>query len=155
MTTREMLTEKLSTDASLSTYMAVFKSLPPLAQNEFHGAFEGIIVGTPFFQGVFNTLMTLGGLKGWQGKEFGADGNGINVLLQDGKIRKVAPMFILGTIPSLIDGQPTLTLNYRRAPHVFIQDELRRLDHRTLLGMTYLKIGVLNRIPMPFVLRWK
>jgi hypothetical protein len=133
----------------------VFKSLPPVSKSEFHGDFEGIAVGPAWFQPVFNGLMKIGGLAGWQGKEFAPDGNGVNVLAQNGRIRKVARMYVVGSLPSAIDGQLTLVLNYRKMPHAMIQDEIRRLDHNTLLGMTYLKSAPLTKLPMPFVLRWR
>ncbi len=155
MATQEMLTEQLPIHASLATYMRVFKSLPPISQREFHGSFQGIVVGPAWFQSVFNKAMTFGGLDGWQGKDFGADGNGINVLLQNGVIRKVAPMHVVGELTSAIDGQPTLVLGYRKPPHAYIHDEIRRLDERTILGMTYVKVNPFKKFPMPFVLRWK
>lgn len=155
MATREMLTAQLPIDASLATYMQVFRTLPPLLKEEFHGTFQGIVVGPAWFQKVFNRLMVVGGLGGWQGKEFGADGNGVNVVQRGGKISHVAPMLVLGTFPSAFDGQPTLVLGYHNGLHIHINDEIRRLDERTVLGMTYLKYGFLKQLPMPFVLRWK
>lgn len=138
---------------SLGYYFKAFKGASRLQASEFHGLYDGYVVGPAWFRVLFRRLMDVGGLRGWAGKQFDLEGNGGNLCRRGSAVKKVARMYVAGVVKSEIDGQETLILRYRgNSPLGFIQDEIRRFDENTVLGMTYLDVGPGRRTPMPFAL---
>jgi hypothetical protein len=145
--------EDLPLYAPLGRYRHLFRELPSLAAEELEGEYAGLVLGPAWFQIAFRRMLDLGGLRGWQGKEFHR-GEGINVVEREGTVRRIAPMRVTGVRPSRFDHKPTLTLGYEsKGPLGMICDEIRRFDVRTVLGMTYVDRGVLPSLAMPFGLR--
>lgn len=138
---------------SLAYYMQAFRKSSRLLASEFHGHYDGYVVGPAWFRVFFRRLMDVGGLRGWLGKEFDDEGNGGNLCQRGATVKKVARMYVAGVVKSEIDGQKTLILRYRgNSPLGFVQDEIRRFDENTILGMTYLDVGPGRLAPMPFAL---
>jgi hypothetical protein len=139
--------------APLGRYRDLYRGLPLLPADQFEGEYAGLVLGPAWFQIAFRRMLDLGGLRGWQGKEFHR-GDGVNVVERDGTIRRIAPMRVTGVRPSRLDGRPTLTLGYASpGPLGMICDEIRRFDARTVLGMTFVDRSVLPSLAMPFGLR--
>ena len=142
----------LATDLRLAEYRRIFKTLPPLASEQFEGRYVGLLLGSAAFQRVFRQMLAWGGLAGWAGKEFHG-GDGVNLCLRNGDETRVAPMKVQGTVKSVIDGQVTLALTYYKYPLALLTDEIRAYDSDTVLGMTYVNVGPLKYFPLPFALR--
>lgn len=146
----------LPLEGAFSFYRAAFAAAGRLEASDFAGTFDGLVLGPAWFRPLFRAMMNGGGLAGWRGKRFGADGEGANLCLRGGVVREVAPMYVAGTGPSLLDGVPTLLLRYRGASfRRFIQDEVRAYDAETVIGMTYYDLPGTRRVVMPFGLRRK
>lgn len=103
------------------------------------------------------------GLPRWFGKRFrpGPDSSatGVNLVRPSGPgeaLDEVMPMQVR-TGRSVIDGGPAVVIDYApgtRAPWPWVRDELRRLDDRTLVGMTVLDVRGLRLLGgTPFLLR--
>jgi hypothetical protein len=144
----------LPIDAPLRLFRKRFATLPDVPPGWLVGRFDGLLVGPRAFQRFFLAALTVGGLAGWRGKEFAADGQGANLCERHGALRRVAPMYVKGQVASVTDGKPTLALGYRgTTPLRLITDELRLVDEHTALGLTYVDVPLLPRVPLPFVLR--
>lgn len=86
--------------------------------------------------------IALGGMPGWRGKRFAADGTAVNLVDDDdeaGNPREVLPMRV--TLEgSWLDGRPTIVCSYGAdspLPWRWVRDEFRALDDRRLLGLTF------------------
>ena len=100
------------------------------------------------------------GLPRWQGKRFRDDVDGglagTNLLRRgDGALAEVLAM--RATVgPSLADGRPAVVVAYAadaRRPWRWVRDELRQRPDGTLLGMTWVDVPLLRRLPgTPFLL---
>jgi putative intracellular protease/amidase len=89
--------------------------------------------------------MSLTGMHGWWGKQFrpaqgGGDSlEGENLLRQRGRLVESIPI-TAQIARSRVDGRPALVIDYPEDapwPHHRVQDELRPLDERTLLGLSF------------------
>lgn len=109
------------------------------------------------------TGLGLIGLPRWYGKRFRTDAgrvSGTNLLRSDGSrveagLREVMPMSLV-TVPSLIDGLPTLVVSYppdTRKPWPWVRDELRARTDGVVVGMTIVDLPVLRSLGgTPFLL---
>lgn len=103
--------------------------------------------------------LALGGLGGWWGKRFdangsGVNGSGVNLVMRAGKLEAILPVR-LEFHPSRVDAQTTACVLYppeSRWPWPHVLDELRVLEPGCLLGLTFFQIGVFSRLPLPFML---
>lgn len=126
--------------------------LEDLAGSDFEAAFVSPLryVGPPG--------LTLLGLPRWFGKRFRGTGTrltGVNLLLGDGGVTERLPMWVeIG--PSLADDEPAALVHYAvdaPRPWRWVRDELRVLDDRHLVGMTYVDLPGLRRLSrVPFLL---
>jgi hypothetical protein len=148
--------EQLLSISSLKEAKELFCQLNLMSTETLCGTYEGTIVGPAWIRKIAPLLLIVTGLKGWQGKEFDANGEGFNRCLQNGFIEKIGPMKASGIIPSIIDGKPTLSIGPRE-PSLLersMRDEVRiSSDNMTILGFSYANVEPLRRLPMPFVLR--
>lgn len=85
--------------------------------------------------------IALGGMPGWRGKRFAADGTAVNLIDDDeaGRPREVLPMRV-SLEDSWLDGRPTIVCSYGAdspKPWRWVRDEFRALDDRRLLGLTF------------------
>jgi hypothetical protein len=103
--------------------------------------------------------MSLTGMHGWWGKQFrapagGGDSlDGENLLHRQGRLMESIPMRAQ-IAPSRVDGRPALVITYppdARWPHRRVKDELRPLDERTLLGLSF-GLPLAPRGGAPFIL---
>lgn len=137
----------------LAAFPPLFRSLPALPIDRLAGLYSGQFTGPRWLRLLSRPALWLGGLPGWWGKVIAGPG-GFNLVRPGATIRPSVP-FRLEHRPSLIDGQPGVTLLYpetARLPLPWLVDELRPLDERTLLGMTMLNRLGLHRLPVPFLL---
>lgn len=133
------------------SYKRLFAVLAPPPAG-LHGRFEAELVGPRWFQGFSRFGLGLRGFKGWYGKQFDGQGNGVNLMQRDGQLVEAIPMRI-AIEKSSIDGRESLIVRYPPEtlwpwPHVI--DELRDLDGKTLIGMSHLASSA--ALPLPFVL---
>ncbi len=137
---------------ALRRYAVLFAGLD--APDMLSGVYRAEFTGPAWLRFIAGPGLWPLGLGGWWGKEFDGQGNGVNLVRRRGELRRIFPLRLIPA-SSLIDGKPCLSVHYDPAcpfpwPHVI--DELRRLDDTTLLGMTYANVGVLRRLPLPFLL---
>lgn len=91
--------------------------------------------------------IALGGMPGWRGKRFAANGTAVNLVDDDnddnddeaGAHREILPMRV--TLEnSWLDGRPAIVCSYGTdgpVPWRWVRDEFRMLDDRRLLGLTF------------------
>lgn len=100
------------------------------------------------------------GLPRWHGKRFRVTGTGVqgvNLLRAGGfgGTVETLPMAVR-TGPSYADGAPALLVAYRPdgpRPWRWVRDELRMLEPGVLVGLTFVDVGPLRRLPgTPFLL---
>jgi hypothetical protein len=104
-------------------------------------------------------MMTMTGMHGWWGKQFrepmggGHTLQGENLVRRRGRLEESIPMTAqIG--PSRVDGRPAILIDYppdARWPHNRVKDELRRLDEKTLIGLSF-GLPLSPRGGAPFVL---
>lgn len=94
----------------------------------------------------------------WHGKRFTGNGTAVNLLraraADEAPLLERLPM-IVGTAPSLLDGQPAIVVTYGRGgpiPWRWVRDEFRALDTQTLLGLTFAGGRWSRRTAAPFLL---
>jgi hypothetical protein len=142
------------TGKPIAYFKPLFSSLPPPTIQSIHGVYRGQFTGPAWLCLSATPSLALAGLGGWWGKILPGDGTGQNLVLRQGKLYRRLPIRLV-TIPSLVDGKLGLTVQYTSEcpfpwPHVI--DELRRLDEKTLLGLTIVNLGLLRRLAFPFLL---
>lgn len=139
---------------SLPAFRRLFHTLSAPALESIRGEFRAEIVGPAWMRLIAPPALALGGLGGWCGKRFDANGQGLNLVNRGREIKPVLPMQ-LARRASLIDQQPVIAVTYPSSsppPWPWIIDELRRLDGHTLLGMTVVTRLGLHRLAFPFLL---
>lgn len=137
---------------NLSEYPKIFATLT--APQTLVGTFKAEFTGPAWLRAVAGPGLWPLGLGGWCGKQFAADGSGMNLVKRGGTVQRVFPIQLVSA-PSLVDGRPCISVRYRPEnpfpwPHVV--DELRWLDEKTLLGLTLVNAAPLRRWPLPFLL---
>ncbi len=142
--------------ASLEQLSQRFKELPEAREAAVAGHYEAFFLGPWWLRSLAPLSMPLVGLPGWCGKYLIGNGHATN-LLRQGRLpqREAVPMHV-SSLPSRVDGQPTLTLTYPPGSPLLLRffiDELRAADQRTLLGMTTIDLPLVRRFPLPFMLR--
>ncbi|HYI01610.1 hypothetical protein [Hyalangium sp.] len=99
-------------------------------------------------------LLRLLGLRGWWGKEFGADGRGVNLVRRQERLLPSVPV-VLREGRSRVDGRQGVQVEYPpECPwrwRLFV-DELRWWDGETLLAMSHLELPLLRGWTLPFLL---
>lgn len=135
-------------------YRDRFASLAPPERDSLSGRFQGQWVGPVWFRYGARLLLAVLGMRGWWGKEFDARGRGVNLVRRGKSLRPSVPI-VLRKGRSQVDGRRGLQVEYPRecAWHwrLFV-DELRWWDDETVLAMSHLKLPLLRRWPLPFVL---
>ena len=137
----------------LTAFKPLFASLSPPELEYLPGMYEAGFTGPAWLRKAAVPSIALGGLGGWWGKEFGAEG-GTNLVLREGQMQRIFPFLSVQTA-SAIDGKPTITVRYTIEcpfpwPHIF--DELREIEPGRLLGMTVVDAPGLRRMAIPFLL---
>jgi len=138
----------------LEEYRARFAALAPPPRESLTGRFQGELVGPVWLRYGGPILLALLGMRGWWGKEFGADGRGVNLVRRREGLRPAVPV-VLREGPSRVDGRQGVQVEYppesprRWRPFV---DELRWWDGETLLAMSHLELPLLRGWTLPFLL---
>jgi hypothetical protein len=150
---------ELNTRGSLSALQRAFREAPAPELGALVGRHEGEYAGPAWLRLPSPLTMRLTRMPGWWGKAFrapvaGADElEGENLLRRRGRLESSIPMRAR-IAPSRVDGRPALVVSYPPdAPFPWrrVNDELRPLDDRTLLGLTFGIPGA-PRGGSPFVL---
>jgi hypothetical protein len=136
---------ELNTKGSVGDLQRAFREAPEPELSALVGSHEAEFVGPAWLRLPGPLTMRLTGMPGWCGKRFRApaDGGdsleGENLLRRQGRIVGSIPMRA-ELAPSRVDGRPALVVSYppdARRPWRDVNDELRPLDERTLLGLTF------------------
>lgn len=139
---------------SLSALKALFLQLPPAPESMRSGFFRARFVGPWWLRLLGGPSVALGGLPGWQGKEF-LDANHATNILQKQKQRVQALSMQVLPFTSPLDRKAGVALHYGHdapVPWRWVTDELRRLDDNTLLCMTVIQLPLLRHLAFPFLL---
>jgi hypothetical protein len=139
---------------SLASFKNLFASLQPPEIQSLTGVYRAEFTGPAWLRFSAPGALLLGGLGGWWGKEFNAEGAGVNLVVQGGQLVRRTPMRLVAAV-SLIDGCPGLSIHYADGcpfPWPYVIDELRRLDETRLLGMTIVALAWLRKWAFPFLL---
>jgi len=143
----------LRRDGAVASYRTLFAVLPAAAPEELRGRFDAVAIGPRWYRAAFRVLLALGGLRGWIGKEFDPDGAGVNLCRRGRRTVRRSRLQRIGLGASSQDGRPALLLRYRdRSPLRLVHDELRQHPGGLLLGLTYLGLGPLRRVTLPFAI---
>jgi hypothetical protein len=138
----------------LQWYRDRFASLAPPPRASLTGRFRGQLVGPAWFRHGAPLLLAVLGMPGWWGKEFGAQGRGVNLVRRRHGLRPSVPL-VLSEAPSQVDGRQGVQVEYPRETawhwRLFV-DELRWWDDETVLAMSHVKLPLLRRLKLPFVL---
>lgn len=139
----------------LRDWRALFARLPSPERETLPGRYRGEFVGPAWLRWGSPVLLALLGMRGWWGKELAEGGQrGLNLVWRRGGPRPAVPLVLREGV-SKVDGRASLQVEYPRETgwqwRPFV-DELRRLDGHTLLAMTHLKLPLLHRLPLPFLL---
>jgi uncharacterized protein len=130
---------------SLSALQRAFREAPTPELGRLVGSHEAEFVGPAWLRLPGPLTMRLTGMPGWCGKAFHVPANGgdslegENLLRRHGRLEGSIPMSA-EVAPSRVDGRPALVVSYPPdAPRPWrdVNDELRPLDERTLLGLTF------------------
>jgi hypothetical protein len=134
-------------------YEAYFSSLAPPPRGSLTGRFQGEFVGPWWLRRGAPLLLAALGMRGWWGKEFTAQGEGVNLVRRGKQLRPAVPL-LLKEEPSRVDGRRGVQVKYPpEAGHwrLFV-DELRWINGKTVLAMSWLELPLLRRLRLPFLL---
>lgn len=137
---------------SLHHWRSRFQELPAAVPEV--QSFKSAFAGPTWLLFLAPPGLALLGMPRWCGKRFLDHGEGINLLKGIRSIRPAYP-FHWKEASSAIDQKPCLQITYMpdaRWPWPHVVDELRVLDERTWLGMTYVKGPSWMQLPLPFLL---
>lgn len=142
-------------DLWLREFRPLYKRLDFPLLESLQGTHRGEVVGPRWVRRLAPVAFALGGLGGWWGKRFDAEGNGVNIVRRGGRHVEVMPVQVV-LRPSLVDGKACLTIIYPPETTPFpmsrVMDELRQLDENRLLGLAIVQQRGLRRFSLPFVL---
>lgn len=138
--------------ASLRSAREVFaECVPP---SSLCGLWRAEFIGPPWLRLLARAAMPLSVLRGWRGKRFDAQGYGENLVRRSGSLLGIIPMSEVHRA-SRLDGRPVAVASYGTGTPLslrYVEDELRRLDARTLIGMMTFRIRGLRGLGLPFLL---
>ncbi len=139
------------------TFPGLFSTLDVPEIDQIKGQYQGSFVGPRWLRSAAGPALVLSGLGGWWGKHFKGDGTAMNLVQHSDQLEPSFPMTLV-PVTSVIDGRTGLALNYGAEnpfPWPHIVDELRRLDQKSLLGMTYVNTQPLQKLAFPFLLEYQ
>lgn len=139
---------------SLRQLQARYATLPALADQARTGQWRARFVGPWWLRCSAGPSIALNGLPGWYGKRFERADAAVNLLQGPDGLRAALPMQC-SEQASWLDGKPCAALSYgaaTRRPWRWVRDELRVLDERHCLCLTFVDLPLLRRLAFPFVL---
>jgi hypothetical protein len=154
MSLTSLLTRLPLISHTLQEYRDRFATLAPAPRESLTGRFQGEMVGPAWLRYGGPLLLSLLGMRGWWGKEFGADGRGVNLVRRREGLKPSVPV-VLREGASRVDGRQGMQVEYPpEAPPQWrpFVDELRWEDRDTLLAMSHLELPLLKRWTLPFLL---
>lgn len=140
--------------SSLSEIKQIFCELESSRQSIPPAFYRAYFIGPWWLRAMAKPSIALGGLKGWQGKEFISEAQATNILELDSLVIKKLQMSLVDIV-SNVDAQQGMALDYGKdapVPWRWIKDEVRVLDANTLLCMTVIDLPLLRHFQFPFVL---
>lgn len=141
---------------SLSAYRLLFTSLTTPTVAVLSGTYRATLIGPGWLRRSAMPGLRLLGMPGWWGKRFDGVGGGVNLVMRDGRLQPIIPIRAEARA-SVIDGLPAIAVVYpptTRFPWPYVVDELRQLDAKRLLGLTYVNRLALRRVLLPFLLEF-
>jgi hypothetical protein len=141
----------------LGDYPGLYSTLEPPSIDSLSGYYRGSILGPKWFRSVSDLLLAITGLGGWWGKHFEENDHAINLVERGAGLQRRMPVKLV-QVSSVVDNKPTLALQYipdNPFPWPYVVDELRLIEPGILLGMMYVKIGLLRRLVSPFLLEFE
>ncbi len=138
----------------IKQFKTIFATLQSPELAAVKGVYRSMFTGPAWLRAIAPPGLWPLGLGGWQGKWFSGDGEGLNLVLRGGELRRKFPIRATQS-PSLIDGAPCLSIHYTREcpfPWPYVIDELRSLDENCLLGLTMVNLKSLLGLALPFLL---
>lgn len=139
---------------SLASFRSLYRTLPVPTVASLTGTHRSEFVGPWWLRQIAGPGLAPLGLGGWWGKQFDAQGMGMNIVQRRANLTTIMPVKLV-EMESLIDGRMGLTVTYphdSRFPWPWVVDELRRIDENCLLGMTLVVRRPLSRLALPFLL---
>ena len=136
---------------SESSLIELFPTLEPV--NELMGIYVSELSGPNILKPVKKLFLKLTGLPGWGGKQF-YKGYAFN-LIQQKKKTVHGPKMTLSIEATATDGQTGLVAIYEKsAPYIWqhCTDEFRKLNDKTILGMSRFDLLGLRGKPVMFLL---
>ena len=140
---------------SLSALRGLFSSLEIPAMDSIAGIYRGSFAGPRWTRMVVRPALWVTGLGRWWGKKLSSQGTAINLVRRGESLSTRFPMKIIQG-KSFIDRRDGLLMYYLPNHPILwllVEDEIRRLDENTLLGMTHARFPVLGRLVLPFILK--
>lgn len=140
---------------SLEALRGLFSSLEIPAIDSIAGTYRGSFAGPRWTRAAVRPALWLTGLGRWWGKELSGQGTAINLIRNGENLTTRFPMKVIQG-KSFIDGRDGLMLYYLPNHPILwllVEDEIRRLDQNTLLGMTHSRIPIVGRLVLPFILK--
>jgi hypothetical protein len=140
---------------SLGALRGLFSSLEIPAMDSIAGTYRGLFAGPRWTRVAVRPALWVTGLGRWWGKQLSSQGTAINLVRRGEDLSTRFPMKIIQG-KSFIDGRDGLLMYYLPNHPILwllVEDEIRRLDENTLLGMTHARIPVLGRLVLPFILK--
>jgi hypothetical protein len=140
---------------SLEALRGLFSSLEIPAIDSIAGTYRGSFTGPRWTRVAVRPALWLTGLGRWWGKELSGQGTAINLIRKEDDLTTRFPMKITRG-KSFIDGRDGLLMYYLPNHPILwllVEDEIRRLDQNTLLGMTHARIPIVGRLVLPFILK--
>ena len=134
-------------------YEAHFASLAPPPRGSLTGRFQGEFVGPLWLRLGAPVLLAVLGMPRWWGKEFNAQGEGVNLVRRGKQLYPAVPL-VLREAPSRVDGQRGVQVEYppESAHWRLFVDELRWMNGKTVLAMSRVNLPLLRRLRLPFLL---
>lgn len=134
-----------SLPTSLGALRTLFSQATPPAALPAPGDYLVTFLGPAPLKVVAPRAIALGGMPGWKGKRFGAEGTAKNLVDDNdnvtggGSLKEILPMRV-SLEDSWLDGRPVIVCAYGNdspVPWRWVRDEFRPLDDRRLIGLTF------------------
>ena len=139
---------------SLGQLLARYRQLPAVPAALRTGQWRARFIGPWWLRLSAGPSIALSGMPGWYGKRFASPQAAHNLQRRGDTLQALLPMHC-SEQASWLDGRPCAALGYgesARRPWRWVRDELRQLDERRWLCLTFVDLPLLRRLGFPFLL---